>query len=189
MRPLPTEDPWPPGELRRIYLHWTADDYTKIFSAYHFCIGLDGAGRPAVFATHSLQANMRELLGAAPGTYAAHTAGRNSYAIGLAICGMRGATPQAFGQYPLREDLIELGCATVARLCAFYAIALDEHHVRTHAEAALEDGYYGAGPDERWDIARLEPSPRPLDEGEARRTGDLLRARAREQAASLRSLR
>jgi hypothetical protein len=50
--------------------------------------------------------------------------------------------------------------------------------IRTHAEAALEDEYFGADDDDlRWDIARLEARPEPLDEREAQLTGELLRAR------------
>jgi hypothetical protein len=49
--------------------------------------------------------------------------------------------------------------------------------VRTHAEAAVEDGYFGDGADERWDIARLAPAPEPLHPREATATGDALRAR------------
>jgi hypothetical protein len=167
---------WPPGDLRFIYLHWTAGDYATTYPAYHFCIALGADGAPALVATHDLRANMRDVRGAAP-PYAAHTAGRNSYAIGIAVCGMADATPHDFGAYPLREDLLGLACETAARLCARYAIPIDARFVRTHAEAALDDGYFGAGEEERWDIARLAPSPEPLEARDAARVGDALRAR------------
>jgi len=49
----------------------------------------------------------------------------------------------------------------------------------THAEAALHDGYFGTEPEQRWDIARLKPEPRPLVEQDALDTGEELRARIR----------
>jgi len=140
------------------------------------CVGLDARGVPAVFTTHDARANMRDVR-ASDAPYAAHTSGRNSYALGFAICGMAGATPHDFGSYPLRDDLVGLVCATVADACAAYGIPVEPAYVRTHAEAALEDGYFGSGDDERWDIARLAPSDRALDAAEAARVGDVLRAR------------
>jgi hypothetical protein len=146
------------------------------YPAYHVCVGVDSRGVPTVFATHDVRANMRDVR-ASDDPYAAHTAGRNSYALGFAICGMAGATPHDFGSYPLRDDLVALACATVADACAVYGIPIDPAYVRTHAEAALEDGYFGSGEDERWDIARLAPADVALDAAEAARVGDLLRAR------------
>jgi len=169
---------WPPGDLRALYLHWTAGDYATVFPAYHVCIALDSRGEPVVHLTHDLRANMRDVREPGP-PYAAHTAGRNSHAIGLAICGMRDATPHDFGAFPLLEPMLDLGCATAAGLCAFYGIAIEPAHVLTHAEAALADGYFGCGADERWDIARLSPRSAPLAPGDAARAGDQLRARIR----------
>jgi hypothetical protein len=169
--------PFPPGDLRSIYLHWTAGDYATTFDAYHFCVAHEPYGSPVVYQTHDLQANMRDVRhGGAP--YAAHTAGRNSFAAGIAICAMAGAVPTDFGAYPLREELVRATCDLAAELCRAYEIPLAA--VRTHAEAALEDGYFGAGPDERWDIARLAPAPGPLTALEAAATGDVLRGRVGE---------
>jgi N-acetyl-anhydromuramyl-L-alanine amidase AmpD len=165
--------PFPPGDLRDIYLHWTGGGYGDVFDAYHFCITADDAGRAQVVATHDLRANMRDVR--AGGDYAAHTLGRNSFAIGIAICAMRDATPHDFGVAPMHERQIDAACALAARLCATYAIALGS--VRTHAEAALDDGYFGCGEERRWDIARLVPEPGPLRPLEAISTGDALRAR------------
>jgi len=167
---------WPAGDIRYAYLHWTAGDYVTTSPAYHVCVGLDASGAPTVFATHDVRANMRDVR-ASDAPYAAHTAGRNSHALGFAICGMAGATPHDFGSYPLRDDLVALACATVADACAAYGISIEPAYVRTHAEAALEDGYFGSGDDERWDIARLAPSELALEAAEATRVGDLLRAR------------
>ena len=154
-------------------MHWTGGDYAAVFPAYHFC--LSGARDVVVHQTHDLRANMRDVRVASDRPYAAHTAGRNSWSVGVAICAMAEATPADFGDCPLTEaQLIALG-EVCARLAAAYGIALPA--IRTHAEAALEDGYFGAAGDERWDIARLAPAPGPLDPAEAQQVGDLLRAR------------
>jgi hypothetical protein len=92
---------------------------------------------------------------------------------------MAGATPHDFGAFPLRDDLLEALCRVAAIVAAHYAIPVEPGFVATHAEAALEDGYFGAGDDERWDIARLAPDPHPLRAEEATLIGDLLRARIR----------
>ena len=164
----------PAGELRSISLHWTARDYDAVFPAYHFC--LRGAADVTVVQTHDLRANMRDVRLAPDAPYAAHTSGRNSWSIGIAVCGMAGARPDDFGRFPLHDAQIDGLCRVAWALADFYGIA--PAAIRTHAEAALEDGYFGAGGDEqRWDIARLAPRPEPLAPIEATLTGDLLRAR------------
>jgi hypothetical protein len=162
--------------LRSISLHWTAGDYRTVYSAYHFCVSLGDDERPQVIATHDLRANMRDVRAESGAPYAAHTFGRNSYAIGVAVAAMGGATPYDFGAYPLRDDMLGLMCRLVRRLCTAYAIPVTRATVRTHAEAALDDGYFGDGEDERWDIARLRAQPRALVPAEAIATADRLRA-------------
>jgi hypothetical protein len=167
----------PPGDLRYVYLHWTGGDYRTTFDAYHLCVGFDGTS-PFVRLTHDPRDNMRDVrLASEASAYAAHTAGRNSYALGVAACAMRDATPHDFGDYPLRDDALALLCATVAAACRFYGIPIDAAHVRTHAEAAVEDNYFGCGDDERWDIARLQPASQALVPRDAATVGDALRAR------------
>jgi hypothetical protein len=160
--------------LRSISLHWTAHDYDEVFSAYHFCLT-----RPddvVVHHTHDLRENMRDVRLDASLPYAAHTRGRNAWSIGISIAAMAGATPNDFGAYPLTEPQLDAMCRVAARLAAFYAI--DVAAIRTHAEAALADGYFGAGSDElRWDIARRRPSTEPLAPSEATATGDWFRSR------------
>jgi hypothetical protein len=164
----------PSGELRSISLHWTAHDYEAVFPAYHFC--LRGAAEIEVVQTHDLRANMRDLRVNPAGAYAAHTLGHNSWSIGIAVCGMAGAEPSDFGRYPLTEAQIDALCVVARTLADAYGIP--PAAIRTHAEAALEDGYFGAGDDDlRWDIARLAARPEPLAEREAAITGELLRAR------------
>jgi hypothetical protein len=154
-------------------LHWTAGDYATVFPSYHVC--LSGASDVIVHATHDLRANMRDVRADPETAYAAHTQGRNSYCAGIAVCAMAGATPHDFGGFPLTEQQLDALCRVTAVLVERYAIPLEA--VRTHAEAALEDGYFGAGDDARWDIARLAPARAPLEQAEAGAVGTLLRAR------------
>lgn len=168
----------PRGRLDRIYLHWSADDYVSVHSCYHYCVTLV-AGEAIVRATHDLAANMRDLTGAAAESYAAHTFGRNSYAAGLAVMAMRDARPDHFGPYPLTVAQIDAMCAVAAEIARAYDIPVDAGHVLTHAEAAIVDGYFGTAEDERWDIARLEPSPVPLTPDDAANAGAALRAKIR----------
>jgi hypothetical protein len=164
----------PEGEVRSIYLHWTAYGYDEVFAAYHFCIA-----RPddvVVHHTHDLRENMRDVRLDPALPYAAHTSGRNSWALGISIAAMSGATPSDFGPSPLTVPQLDGMCEVAATLGAFYGI--DAAAIRTHAEAALADGYFGAGPGhQRWDIARLRPSPAPLEPAEATRAGDWFRER------------
>ena len=129
-----------------------------------------------VHHTHDLRENMRDVRLDPSLPYAPHTRGRNSWSIGLSIAAMRDATPSDFGAYPLTDPQLEALCRVAATLAAFYGI--DVANVRTHAEAALADGYFGAGLESsRWDIARLRPSPEPLRPNEATATGDWFRNR------------
>ncbi|MDQ2866318.1 MAG: hypothetical protein M3R51_08835 [Candidatus Eremiobacteraeota bacterium] len=165
---------FPPGRIDAVYMHWSGGDYASVFAAYHFCIVRSGSG-VSVAQTRDLRANMRDISGT--DDYAAHTYGRNSFAAGIAIMGMRAAAPDDFGLFPLTCELIE-GLARVGgALVRAYRIPTDAQHVLTHAEAAIEDGYFGAEDDQRWDIARLHQNPAPLSAREAIATGDDLRCR------------
>ncbi len=169
---------FPPGDLSGIALHWTAADYDAVFPAYHLC--LRGADDVHVVHTHDLRANMRDLTAGQSEPYAAHVAGRNSRTVGIAVCAMGGATPHDFGRWPLTAAQVD-ALARVARIVAErYAIPLAA--IRTHAEHACDDGYFGAGDDERWDIARLAPSDARLDPAEAATVGNFLRRRIAEAA-------
>ena len=175
---LPNGAAVPGGDLRYVYLHWTGGDDSTIYDAYHLCIARRAAGWRVVLSRDPRD-NMHDVTGNAARAYAAHTAGRNSYALGVAVCAMRDASPSDFGPFPLCEDALGLACRVVAEACAFYGIAVDARHVRTHAEAAVEDGYFGCAHDQRWDVARFVPSAEPLIAAEARAAGERLRERIR----------
>jgi hypothetical protein len=164
----------PEGDLRSISLHWTAHGYDAVFPAYHFCVS--GRDEILVHHTHDLRENMRDVRLDPSLPYAPHTSGRNSWSIGLSVAAMQDATPCDFGPCPITEAQLDALCEVAAKLAAFYAI--DVAAIRTHAEAALEDGYFGHGPGhKRWDIARLHASPAPLEPSEATSAGDWFRSR------------
>jgi hypothetical protein len=167
----------PAGRIERLYTHWSAHDYQSVFPAYHFCIVGAETGGIVVVNTHDVRENMRDVAEQPLRPYAAHTRGRNAYALGISIMAMRDATPAEFGPYPLTEPLVDALCLVTAKLAQAYGVPLDAEHVMSHAEAALHDGYFGVGSDERWDIARLAPDARRLVPSDATRIGDELRAR------------
>jgi hypothetical protein len=183
--PVPLRD-WrpslPEGDLRSISLHWTAGDYATVYPAYHFCVS--GARDVVVHHTHDLRENMRDVRTDPSLPYAAHTRGRNSWSIGLSIAAMHDAVPSNFGPFPVTEEQLEALSAVAATLARFYDI--DVAAIRTHAEAALDDGYFGEGEDQRWDIARLRPSPETLQPSEAASTGNWFRSRIAELVAAAR---
>ncbi len=152
-------DQWTPvlpqGRIDRIYTHWSAHPYKFVFPAYHFCVTTDESGAIVVVHTHDVTENMRDVRQLPNEPYAPHTRGRNSYALGISIMAMEGATPQDFGEYPLTEPLVDGLCLLAAKLARYYEVPIDAEHIMSHAEAALHDGYFGTAPHERWDIAWL----------------------------------
>jgi hypothetical protein len=182
--PLRAWRPDVPGRIERIYTHWSAYDYEKVFPAYHFCIAVKPGTGIVVVNTHDVRENMRNAYDAPELPYAQHTRKRNSFALGISIMAMEGATPQDFGEYPLTEALVDGLCLVGGRLAAFYDVPIDADHVMSHAEAALRDGYFGTAEDQRWDIARLNASPQMLEPGEAIDVGEELRERMRRAIAA-----
>ena len=169
----------PPGRIDALYVHWSAHDYHQVFAAYHFCIALDDDGDVVVANTHDVRENMRDVKLDPHHPYAAHTRGRNSFSLGLSIMAMQDAVPSDFGAFPLTERLIDGLCRAAAVVAKAYGVPIDADHVMSHAEAAVIDGYFGAGENQRWDIARLAASSAPLLPAEALAVGDELRARMR----------
>lgn len=169
----------PAGRIERIYTHWSAHDYESVFPAYHFCVATKPSGEIVVVNTHDVRENMRNVYDAPDDPYAAHTRGRNSFALGISIMAMEGSRPVDFGRYPLTEPLIDALCSVGAKLAKFYGVLIDADHVMSHAEAALHDGYFGTQPEERWDIARLQAEPRPLVPQDGVDVGEELRRRMR----------
>jgi hypothetical protein len=170
---------FPHGRIDRIYTHWSAHDYHSVFPAYHYCVALDRDGDVVIVNTHDVRENMRDVYEDPELPYAQHTRKRNSHAIGISIMAMEGSRPDDFGPYPMTDAQIDGLCFLAAKIASFYTIRIDADHVMSHAEAALRDGYFGIQPQERWDIARLAPEPRPLVPQDGIDSGEQLRAKMR----------
>lgn len=177
--PLNDWRPETPGRIESIYVHWSAHDYSLVYPAYHFCVAKNAQDAIVVVNTHDVRENMRDVYAGEERPYAQHTRKRNSFALGISVMAMEDAKPHDFGPYPLTPELIDALCLVGGRLAAFYRVPIDAAHIMTHAEAALLDGYFGTAENQRWDIARLMPSPEPLLEREAIDVGEALRIKMR----------
>lgn len=187
------------GALRRISLHWSATGYgwareraaQGLALPYNVVADIDGNGAPILVAGMDPRLNARALAleMEANVEYCASVRGRNSGGAGVSIAAMDGASPTSFGAAPIDAVRVEFLCAATGALCAKYGIAARVAEAcYTHAEAALWDGYFGTGDDERWDLAVLEPVHADRDALAvlAPRTGDLLRSRIAAYASNLR---
>ena len=155
------------GSIDKLYLHWTGCAYGQAFDAYH--INIDEHGE--IYLTCNTLSDRKE-----------HTWHRNSRAIGITLCCAKGAVlnyhwQPVYSGYPPTELQVEQMAIVIAILCRELELEISFSTVKTHAEAALLDGY-GPGqndPDMRWDLLRLSglPETRALRPG-----GELLRKKA-----------
>ena len=155
--------------MNRIIIHWTAGTH-KVSATdrkhYHFII--DGDGGMAL-------GNMKpeDNLNTSDGSYAAHTRGANTGAIGIAVAAMHGAQERPFktGNYPITEKQVSALVAQCARLALQYGIPVRRNTILTHAEVERTLGIKQAG---KWDIVWL---PGMAGVGDAIVIGDILRRR------------
>ena len=164
----------PPQDLHRLTMHWQVGTLTQCAEDYNFETFLNGNEWDAKI-TQDPRHNAITLSAASPnGSYAAHTLDHNSNNIGCAVSGMFGATPSDFGQYAIQQHELDLYLVMCGGICVKYNIdPLDSDYVKTHAEYAIIDGYFG----ERWDFARLNGSNDPLSVEEANKTAYDMRHR------------
>lgn len=162
------------GREPKLYLHWTAGHYGQFYNDYHICIDKDGS-------YHLTTEDLADVL--------AHTEGRNSGGIGIALCCCAPpADTNDLGPEPPTSDQIDAMAKAVAALCDALWLTINKEHVMTHGEAAdNEDGYDAGemyGPKngcERWDLEYLGTSESPTynpwaDDGT--RGGDVIRGKA-----------
>ena len=173
----------PVGSVRRIYLHWAVAPFGCTFIDYNFMVNLVN-GKWVVQSTGDPRDN---VPGMTDKPTHSHTWHRNSWAIGIAIGGMDGATASNFGKDGVELHELEYLCATAAAVAKAYGLQADitvggdpnEHTIMTHAECAAQDGYFG----DRWDLAEFEPGP--ISILGARYHGELLRKRIHTIKAAL----
>lgn len=141
------------GKGKKIYLHWTAGSYSGVpRGSYHTVITGDGKAHNVVPYNQTGE----------------HTWRRNSNSVGFSLAAMHNATPDNFGNSPVKSSQYESMAKEVAKLAKAWkwsAADINVRNVLTHAEAASnKDGWqahdnYGpvawGGTGERWDLAKL----------------------------------
>lgn len=136
--------------MKRAVLHWTGGSNRVSpldLEHYHFVVDGDSAIHPG---KHRIEDN----LDTRDGHYAAHTKGLNRDSIGIAICGMSGATdknPKASKFLPTQTQ-VETFCVLCARLCIQYGIEVTPTTVINHGEVEKLLGVPQAG---KWDVCWL----------------------------------
>lgn len=162
----------------KIYLHWTAGNYSTCYDDYHICITGDGS-------IYAMTDDMRTTL--------YHTWRRNTGSIGVALCCAMDAGSNDLGNYPPTSAQIEAMAQVIAVLCDALGLTISKQNVLTHGEAAdNEDGLhthepyawwndsYGDG-DTRGDLEYLGTPESPSYNPKATdgsRGGDVLRGKA-----------
>ncbi len=148
--------------MKRVILHWTAGrTIVSALDRQHYHRIVDGEG--SIFAgVWPIEANEKPEAG----RYAAHTLNCNTGSIGVALCGMAGATEAPFsaGLHPINELQMRAAAQLVSDLCLQYDIPVTPRSVLTHAEVQPTLGIAQRG---KWDIARLPwrsdlVGPRPV---------------------------
>jgi len=159
--------------MNRIIIHWTAGvNKATATDKRHYHIIVEGDGN-IVAGNHPVSANDPIRSPNDGSTYAAHTRGANTKAIGVAMAGMRGAKERPFdhGLSPITSVQVAALVAEVARLCRLHGIPVTRENVLTHAEV---QSTLGIAQRAKWDVKWLPGMPTAVD---AHEIGDTLRER------------
>lgn len=121
--------------LKYITLHWTAGGrQPNATDKQHYHYLVDYLGN-VTKGTHTVYDNVN----CTDGNYAAHTGGKNTDNIGIAMCGMLGfKNSKNVGKYPLTKVQCERAFKLIAEQAYKYGIPIDENHVMTHYEFGLK---------------------------------------------------
>ena len=159
----------PAAVMSRIHLHWTGGAYAANATdrkSYHIVI--DGTPK-LIRGDKSIKLNEAPIRG----SYAGHTLGANSGAIGISICAMGGAdvreSPFVAGRYPITREQWDLAIPAIADLAKRYRIPVTPKTILTHAEVQAD---LGIAQKNKWDITRLVFLPTVVG---AKAIGDLMR--------------
>lgn len=130
------------GQVKRIFLHWTAGNYDQCFDDYH--INIDGDSH--VYQTCN-----------GLGEKKAHTWQRNSGSVGITLCCAVDASIGKnvnFGSQPPTAKQIVAMAWVVALICQHCHLPIEYATVTTHGEIAIADGYgpSSGDPEMRWDL-------------------------------------
>lgn len=156
-------DAWLPNVgVAAIVTHWTGGARSwSTLDARHYHLGIShvAGSEPKL---HRGVCSIADNVNLKDGSYAAHTRGfnaRNGKAvIGVALCGMAGATQSPFnpGGHPITREQWEALADVVAQLAKFYKVPVDEKHVLQHGEVQKNLGIEQRG---KWDICKLAFDP------------------------------
>lgn len=157
--------------MDRIISHWTGGTgraNSLDLKHYHKLTEFDGRQRDG-------NEEIADNVVTSDGDYAAHTLNLNTRSIGVAMCGMAGATERPFnaGEYPLTEVQFEAHCELIAELCNQYNIPVTPTTVLSHAEV---EPNLGVKQRNKWDYIKL---PFRQDLHGARACGDYMRERVK----------
>lgn len=120
--------------MKKIIIHWSAGAYypnahEKL--CYHFLTDKDGK-------VHEGKFKPEDNLVCTKGTYAAHTGGGNTGAIGVAMCAMAGFKNRSnVGNFPITPKQFEATMKLCADLCKKYNIQITPQNVMTHYEFGI----------------------------------------------------
>ena len=159
--------------MNRIIIHWTAGgNKANATDKRHYHTIVEGDGN-IVSGNHPVSANDPIRSPNDGSTYAAHTRGANTKAIGIAMAGMRGAKERPFdhGPSPITPWQVAALVEEVAILCRIHAIPVTRETVLTHAEV---QSTLGIKQNNKWDVMWL---PGMAAAGDAHKIGDHLRER------------
>lgn len=142
---------WMPNvTMDRVICHWTAGGYRAGgLDKFHYHIMIEGDGT-LVRGKFSIDDNVRNLVWK-PRSYAAHTKGTNTRAIGVSACSMAGAEegpPLHLGSAPMLKLQWDRMIEVVAQLCHSYGIAVTPTTVLGHGEVEANIGNKQSG---KWD--------------------------------------
>ena len=157
--------------MNRIIIHWTAGgNKANATDKRHYHIIVEGDGN-IVSGNHPFSANDPIRHPNDSSTYAAHTRGANTKAIGIAMAGMRGAKERPFdhGPSPITTLQVNAMIAEVAILCRIHGIPVARETVLTHAEV---QSTLGIAQRNKWDVMWL---PGMAAAGDAHKIGDDIR--------------
>jgi hypothetical protein len=140
--------PWKVDQdVKRIICHWTAGQGQPNeieLRDYHYLISQD------LKLYHG-----RRWVGA---PWPQHTRGLNTGSIGLALCGMAGATLSDHGKWPLTAAQLDRLCLVAAALLKRYHLPLTEESLLVHADVTRVYGIEQRG---KWDISVWPGRPLP----------------------------
>jgi hypothetical protein len=147
--------------MKRLVLHWTGGGPRPSpyeLDHYHFLIAQDGERHEGNKRPEANRSPLRD-------GYVAHAGGFNSDAIGVAVCGMHGATESPFkaGPWPITGQQMREAAKLAAELCDTYRIKVTPETVLMHSEIRPR---FGRGV-YKWDVNVWGGLTKPLPPFEA----------------------